>query len=264
MKIVYALQTCDTGFNNSAERFCCDTKEELIQKCAISFFESIKIAAEKQLRSMHEVIIVDDHSTDTTKNFLKKCVNHYSQKNISVKFTELKETGIHASTKFCYDYLVNSDGDLVYKVQDDYLFQPSAIYECIDILVGINNEFKIEPIITPYNAPYLWFISYFKSSSPRTIVPGINRYWIQVYDLTSSFLTTRKNMIDNYDLLMKLVSMNPKDPQLEPLTVNQMTMKRGYLAVCPFESLALHMQTGLEKDPYVDWVPLWNSIVKDF
>ena len=43
-------------------------------------------------------------------------------------------------------------------------------------------------------------------------------------------------------------------------SLNQMFTKKAVLGLMPIRSLSLHMQTELERDPYVDWQTLWDSI----
>jgi hypothetical protein len=39
-----------------------------------------------------------------------------------------------------------------------------------------------------------------------------------------------------------------------------MFTQRGILGIMPMNSVALHMQGPAEKDPYIDWKTLWDSI----
>jgi hypothetical protein len=71
------------------------------------------------------------------------------------------------------------------------------------------------------------------------------------------------NFKHNKDILDYFVSLDSKLPDLESISLNKILVKRGILGVCPFESIALHMQGEYEKDPYVDWKLLWDSIDED-
>jgi hypothetical protein len=263
MKIHYALQTCDIASNQVETRYCCNTKHELIRKCVTSFFQSLHIAAERERSFEHVVMILDDHSTEDTIYFLEECVKIYSNHNISVQLTRLESYGIMNSINSCYSWLLENGKDIVYQVQDDYLFEKTAITEVIDIYIKIYFENKTESIVTPYNAPYVWSGSYKNRPTPRTIFFGEKRYWIQIYDISCSFLTSHRNLRLNKDILDFFVTLNPKTPELESISLNKMLVERGLLGVCPFESIALHMQGEYEKDPYVDWKLLWNSINED-
>jgi hypothetical protein len=164
------------------------------------------------------------------------------------------------SIRSCYEWLLENGDGLVYQVQDDYLFKESAVTEVIDVYFRILSETNTQSLVTPYNAPYLWSIIYRNMTTPRTIFMGEKRYWIQIYDVSCSFLTSHKNFINNSDILEKFLNLDPRDPELEKISLNKMMVERGHLALCPFESIALHMQGEYERDPYVDWKLLWESI----
>ena len=263
MKLHYALQTCDIASNQVNDRYCCNTKTELIRKCVTSFFQSLHIAAERERSFEHVVMILDDHSTEDTIYFLEECVKIYSKYNVKIELTRLNDRGIMNSIGACYDWLIKSNADVVYQVQDDYLFTKYAITEVIDIYIKILRETGSESIVTPYNAPYVWSGGYKNRPTPRTIFFGEKRYWIQIYDISCSFLTSHKNFLENKDLLDYFLTLNPKEPELESASLNKILVQRGILGVCPFESIALHMQGEYEKDPYVDWKLLWDSIDED-
>lgn len=263
MNIHYALQTCDIASNQVNKRFCCDTKHELICKCVTSFFQSVHEAAKRERSILHRIMIFDDHSTEKTIYFLKECVKIYSRENVTIELSNLSNGGVMNSIRACYEWLIDNGTDLVYQVQDDYLFEKSAVSEIIDTYFKILNSTNTEAIVTPYNAPYLWSQIYYNTTTPRTVFMGEKRYWIQIYDVSCSFLTSHKNFINNRDILEKFLNLDPRDPDLEKISLNKMMVSRGHLAVCPFESIALHMQGEYERDPYVDWKLLWDSIHED-
>lgn len=260
MNIHYALQTCDISSNQVTKRYCADTKTEVSKKCIVSFLKSVHKAAEREQSIQHKIMIFDDHSSQELIYFLETCVKIYSIHNVSIELTHLQERGIMNSIWSCYQWLLENGTDLVYQVQDDYLFEEYAVTEIIDTYFKILSETQTESIVTPYNAPYLWSQIYRNMTTPRTVFLGEKRYWIQIYDVSCSFLTSHKNFINNSDILEYFVSLDPKDPDLEKISLNKLMVQRGHLAVCPFESIALHMQGEYEKDPYVDWKILWNSI----
>jgi hypothetical protein len=208
-------------------------------------------------------MILDDHSTEDTIYFLEQCVKIYSKHNVKVELMRLENRGIMNSIGACYDWLIKSDGDIVYQVQDDYLFTKSAITEVIDTYIRLINEVDCESIVTPYNAPYVWSGSYKNRTTPRTIFFGEKRYWIQIYDISCSFLTSHRIFVNNKDILDYFLTLNPKGPSLESISLNKILVERGVLGVSPIESIALHMQGEYEKDPYIDWKILWDSIDED-
>jgi hypothetical protein len=47
---------------------------------------------------------------------------------------------------------------------------------------------------------------------------------------------------------------------LENVSLNYMLTKRGVLGLVPVNSIAHHLQSDLEKDPHIDYRPLWDTI----
>ena len=45
------------------------------------------------------------------------------------------------------------------------------------------------------------------------------------------------------------------------MSINKILVERGVLGIAPLRSLALHMQTEAEKDPYIDWKSWWDNII---
>lgn len=264
MKIHYAYQTHDKGNRDpNVPRYCGTTKHELIKKCLTSFLCSVKYAAEKKPEAEHIINIIDDHSSDETLEFLSKIARHFNQTaNISVTVSNLSGSGIMTSIKECYDWMkVHGTHDgLVYQVQDDYLFEETAILEMVNIFYQLLMDVDTHPIVTSYNDPYLWNSTYRYKATPRTIIPGYNRYWIQMYDTPCSFLTSTYQFLQNYDLCEKLTTHLPDYQKMESETVNTMFTHRGHLGLAPIISVALHMQGELFIDPYIDWKERWDSV----
>jgi hypothetical protein len=153
----------------------------------------------------------------------------------------------------------------VYQVQDDYLFTEKSLYYSVDMFYHLYNNYETHPIICPYVDPD--FIRSYKGRSiPRLIEPGKHSYWMQTYDTSCSFLTSHhqfKKHTDLYDIFYDLINkkiIRGNIIELENKSLNYIFTQRGVLGVTPINGLTFHMQTELEKDPYIDWQPIWNSI----
>lgn len=263
IKINYALQTCDIASNVTNDRFCSESKTEVTLKCVTSFFDALLYAAEKNKDAFHTVFIFDDHSSETVKTFIQDIPSKYVADNIKIEIRHLQEKGIMNSIRKCYEWMTLEPCDLVYQVQDDYMFLESSVYEMIDVWHQIYNETNSEAIISPYNMHYLWDVCYRNRPTPRAVITGKHRYWIQYYDMSCSFMTSQNQFKKHWDLYEKFLSINPKhgvDGKLEAISLNYMLTKRGVLGITPISSLAFHMQSVKELDPYVDWKPIWDNI----
>jgi hypothetical protein len=262
MNIHYALQTCDVASNQVTNRITGTTKTEITKRCVTSFLKSIKFASTVEQKTKHIIQIIDDHSTQETVEFLSSLSELYDSENITISFEKTKTQGIMESIGRCYDWLEKNGKNLVYQVQDDYLFHQHAIIEMMFLYNQLNVEVETEPVITPYNNPQWWMLTYRNQTTPRSIFPSSARYWIQTYDVSCSFLTSHNLFMRNKDLRDLFLSFPGKGDEqgnLENKSLNYMFTQRGILGVAPINSLALHIQSELEKDPYIKWQDWWNE-----
>jgi hypothetical protein len=259
IKTTYAVQTYDGGNNQKITRFATSDRSELTRKCVSSFLVSVQQCVETVPTSIHEVHIVDDGSSEETRKWLLGVANKFKSANISITIHQHSGLGVMGCIRKCYEILRDSDGDLVYQVQDDYLFEPSAITECIDIFMQVSRDVDTHPVISPYNDPNSWQTTYRYATTPRTIVPGAKGYWIQMYDTSCSFLTSKVQFNKHWDLYEAFLA-HAMDHRLEADTLNKMFVERGVLGLMRFNSIALHMQSDLEKDPYINWKERWDNV----
>ena len=260
MYINYAMQTCDISSRDSQPRYCGENKSVITRKCVTSFLQSVQNTADAVPHTTHHVAIFDDHSTPETVEYLKLLSNQFTKNNILVEFIPLINRGIMSSIRTCYEWLEQYGEDIVYQVQDDYLFLPTAIYEMVDIFVQLNDGLKSHPIIVSYNHPYIWGESYKYQSTPRLVVSGLKRYWIQLYEIPCTFLTSKEEFSKHWDLYEKFLNGDPHDSKLERDSIFKIVNDRKVWCVQPIESIALHMQAEIDKDPYIDWKSRWDSI----
>jgi hypothetical protein len=256
----YALQTCTRNRQEVFSRYCGSSRKELSEKCITSFFLSIEECIKIQPCTYHHVNIVDDYSSEEHIEYLKYLVKYFNKGNISVHLTSSSGSGIIETIKDCWTWLEKEGKQLVYQVQDDYLFEKNTIYEMIDIFLQIDRDLDTHPIIIPYNDPYQWNTTYKYKTTPRVLIPGENRYWLQTYDISCSFLTSKIQFSKHWDMYENFFTLGADHPRIEVDSINRILVDRGVLGVMPIESLALHLQTDLEKDPYIDWKTRWDNI----
>lgn len=257
--IIYALQTCDTNSWQGNDRYA-GTKPEIVRKCITSFFKSVAYAAKQRPESYHVIVVHDDRSTKDTADYINRCADKFLEKNMGFIFSPLKETGIVESIKQCYKSLEESDeSDLVYQVQDDYLYTETAIFEMIDVFMQLRNDVQTDAVVASFHDHRYWKTIYRYKVTPRMIFPGAYQNWMQIYDIPCTFLTSKQQFSKHWDLYYKFFDLIGK-PELEAGSLNKMFTERGVLGVQPFNSVALHMQDEIWKDPYIDWKTRWNSM----
>jgi hypothetical protein len=262
MNIHYALQTCDVASNQVMNRITGTSKTEITKRCVTSFLNSVSFVSKIYPEINHVIKIFDDHSTDSTVSFLKSYIDRYNCDNMTLEVEQIQDTGIMQSIGKCYDWLEQNGTHLVYQVQDDYLFHPHAIVEMICLFNQLKIEVDTESVITPHNDPQWWMATYRNQVTPRTIFPSSSRYWIQIYDISCSFMTSHTKFMeikDLRDIFLTFPGKGDEHGNLENKSINYMFTQRGVLGVSPINSLALHIQGELEKDPYIKWEEWWNE-----
>jgi hypothetical protein len=260
INVHYALQTCTRNRQAITSRYCGGTRKELSEKCITSFFLSIEECIKIQPGTCHYVNIIDDNSCIEHIEYLQYLVKYFNKGNLKVQLSSSSSSGIVETIKDCWNWLEQEGKQLVFQVQDDYLFEKNAIFEMIDVFLQIDNDLNTHPIVIPYNDPYLWNTTYKYNSTPRVIMPGKNRYWVQTYDISCTFLTSKIQFSKHWDMYDKFVTLGSNHSRVEVDSINRILVDRGVFGVMPIESIALHMQTELEKDPYIDWHARWNNI----
>jgi hypothetical protein len=262
MHVHYAIQTHDLSNNQGFDRYATTDKSLVVEKCVTSLLVSIEQAIKERPDSKHTAVIFDDHSSEKTVSFLRHAANHFNKGNFELTFEHLEKKGLMSSVRSCYEYLQNNGQELVYQVQDDFLFEPGAIFEMIDVFVQLSLDVNTHAIVSPLNDPKIWRTHYRYKQTPRMIFPGAYRYWMQYYDTPCSFLTSKDQFGKHWDLYDAFLACSPNDTELEAKTINHMLVKRGVLGVLPFDSLALHMGYEIDKEPYIDWEKRWDAVPK--
>lgn len=267
--INYAVQICDSKSFQGQKRYCSDNRTEISKKSIASFLSSVEHCRQQIPNLIHNIILFTDKPSDELSAFVLKCKEKYQREEIKIEISPLKDGGISKSIRACYDWLDQTPGHYVYQVQDDYLFYPTAIYETFLIFDQIEKDAKTEPIISPWNYAWLWQGSYKNRSTPRAVFVGKSRYWIQYYDMSCSFFTSRNQFRKHWDeylaffKLLDNINLSVNN-DLENKSLNYMLTRKMILGIVPIQSLSLHMQSEREKDPHLDWKALWDQIDTDW
>lgn len=264
VQIHYAFQACDTKSNQGQKRYCGNDRTILSKKSLLSFLNSVTKAAKSKhgKDSIHNVMIFADNCSDNYLEYIKQCILTFSKNNVTINIeVETNPSSLMKTVRKCWSWLEIYGQDIVYQVQDDYIFFPSAIEEMISLVFQIISDCdNHHPIVVPYNNPFLWLDTYRYNSIPLVVIPSKERYWVQCYDIPCSFMTTKIQFSKHWDLYEKFLSLPSTYEKLESETLNRILVDRNVLGLQPITSVALHMQSEKEKDPYIDWQSLWKSI----
>jgi hypothetical protein len=261
IKFHYALQTCDISVrDNNEPRYAATSKTEITKKCVTSFLLSVETCAGLAPDTEHTICIFDDHSTNETLEFLKRAVTRFNKNNVNVSLVNLQTRGLFSSVRACYDWLEINGKDIVYQIQDDYLYTPNAIFEMTDVWMQVYHDTNQHIIISPYNHPHYWRDAYKYRATPRVIHLGSTRYWVQLYEIPCTFFTSKEQFSKHWDLYENFFNGDLYDSKLEINSFNKILTERNVLCLEPIESVALHMQTEFDKDPFIDWKSRWDAV----
>jgi hypothetical protein len=259
-----ALQTCDTASRDSKPRICGNDRSLLTRKCVTSLFESLKhsqqLLAKDHVRLIAKIRIFDDRSTADTIDYLKLVVAHYNGIDCEVDMVHNTKPGLMASVRSCYQFMQQEGRDLVYQVQDDFLFQPNALYQMISIFQKVKKDVGAEPFVISHHHPYYIGEWYRYQAVPRVIIPGTHQHWLQAFEMGCTFLASKEKFNLHWDLYEKFFATDLHHPQLEVDSFNRMFNQRGELNLVPMTSIGVHVQDQEGRDPYVDWRAIWDTI----
>ena len=265
MIVNYALQTYDIASNYCFNRYCTNDKKELVHKCVSSFLKSVQYAAMLNPNNTHRVMVFDNGSTSDTIDLINRAAEKLSRENFKIELNQINTGSMIESIRRCYEWLRDTEGDIVYLVQDDYLYTEDAVHQMIDIFTKILEEAKHYCIVYPFNTPDNWLQQYRLRTTPRMIHPGERQYWIQCFDISCAFMTAREQLKKQWHWIDYFMSIDQVrglhgSGNLENISLNKIMVDEKVMALMPFESVALHMQGEREKDPYIDWKKRWDSI----
>jgi hypothetical protein len=258
MKILFVLQTHTVSNSQDKpgkkmQRYTGTDKAEVTKRCVRSLIKSINHCQQQQPDVEYHLHVYDDHSDQLSLDILKA---NLAMANFKTTLESLETRGIMPSILACYKYGREHGTDLIYFVQDDYLFQETAIWEMVDMYFQAVQVTGKRICICPYDHPYRYDIR------PPTVGPillGKKRHWKVAYHTPATFMFHHDTIMEDWDLFEDLTRQDPLSEMCEDLTINKLFRERGALLFTPIPSCALHIQYGGEKDPYIDWTKWWDE-----
>ena len=239
-------------------------KKEYSIRSLNSLCKNIKLA-QKELKNINFFLkIIDDNSkTEVVKNMkkiAKKNKINYELSNLDIdkhqshmKFKNNKRMIAHNShIRDSKIYAKNSNYDLIYFVEDDYLHDHGAILEMIYSFQKLSTLAKRDVILCPSDYPYLY--NKFDSTN---ILLGYKKHWRTVSESLCTYLISKQTLMQSWKSYEEMF-LNNFDPYEKPL---HKLYKNNY-CLSPIPSLALHMTNvnsiyGLS--PLTDWNKIWNE-----
>lgn len=261
--LLVVLQTHSQGDNHVYEgylppeqkRYTGASKLETSKRCVRSLINSLNNFYKTAPNFGLKLQIFDDHSDEEYLEILRKDID---QCLFDVNLTNLEQIGISASMLACYQYGKDHGTNLVYFAQDDYLYENNAIEEMVEFFYQFSPKLEKPLCVYPFNDPYRY--AHFNIHQTR-ILQGAKRYWRQNFATAFPFMVHHSVLTQEFDVFEGM-GTHKIDRTMEDDTINQLFQKRGYCLFSPLPSVAFHMQYETEKDPFIDYRPLWNSFAE--
>jgi len=234
-------------------RYMSKDKAEISYRCIKSLIHSLNWCKKHAPDAINiRFKIFDDHSDST---FLIKLNDMLRDCSFEYDLEHLETRGIMPSILKCYEYGRDNGKDLVYFVQDDYLYFETCIWEMVDSYFLFARKTQLPVCIFPYDDPYRYTI---EKPPMVTVHLGTHRHWKTAFYTSSCFMVDYPTLTKNFDLFDKMGN-EPVSSIMEDVSINRLFSERNCLLFTPIPSIALHSQGEVEKDPYIDWKPLWEK-----
>jgi len=263
LNLEIVLRTHDGGnVHQFTDRYCEADKKTVVLKCVSSLANSAKLVKTTNIK----FTVLDDRSSEDTLQQLDKIIKstgHPYQIINLVNDTEMRNYNFTALKQWeaCRD----SDADIVYSVEDDYLHCPTALTEMIETYKMISDQLGKDICISPLDLTN----DYFEEAliEPCQIGWGSHRHWKTGTHTTNTFMTTPSVFKTYWEPFYKLATEYyheywevPEDEmEINEMNTINHVWKNSVKRFSPIPGLALHMQFGEQKDPFIDWKYWWDN-----
>ena len=184
-------------------------------------------------------IEVINHKNNIHKNIIKKQTNNATFSNLS-------------SLLKCFEIAKDEGKDLVFFIEDDYIFFESALDEIVTSYERISSQINKDLFICPTDYPY-----FYMNSQKTNVLIGSKRHWRLVSKTLCSFITSH-TLIKKYWSNFYDNCLDRHDPFEKYL--NKIYEKE--ICISPIKSLSLHMtniNSSYGLSPFIDYKSLWDE-----
>ncbi len=220
-------------------------KKILIKVCLLSLKESLLVFLEKNDLKVTIHLITEKENYD--ENFNNELTQLLDSKKIVTKVVHSKIQGNRGTYLECCDQAENAK-DLIFFIEDDYLFELNSIEETISSFARISSLLDKDVFLCPSDYPF-----YYDSIFNTFLLFGKDYRWRKVQETLLTFMFS-KSLLKNYRYNIRLVGEKVNDPFEKPL---HEIFKKDY-CFAPIGSLSYHISRGV---PAINekWLNLWNK-----
>lgn len=224
-------------------------KKILIKVCLLSLKESLINFLKINKIDITLNLIHDNSNTE----FNNDIMNLLKNDKFKINLIETKIKGNHGSFLECCNECNNAK-DLIFFIEDDYLFKDDAIDELLITYARISTLVEKDIFLCPTDYPF-----YYDSIYNTSLFIGKNYRWRLVNETLLTFLFSKK-LFEKHKNNICLVGKQNNDPFEKPLheifTIDK--------CLSPVSSVAYHLSRtvpGIEHDWYDLWNKYYNKII---
>lgn len=221
-------------------------KETLIKVSLLSLKNSI-LEFLKRNDLKISLNLIYDKSSEDFNNELKKILDN---DKFLITTIRSKINGNRGTFLECCDQAEKSE-DLIFFVEDDYIFKINSIEEMLFSYLRINTQIDMDFFLVPTD-----YVFYYDKNYSTSIFIGKNHKWRIVQETLLTFLFT-KRILDNHKNTIRLVGEEVNDPFEKPLH----SIYKKVPCLAPINSLGYHISRSIPSiEP--DWLKLWEDNYK--
>ena len=258
MKLDIILRTHDqSNVHTDRERYCGMDKTTLITGCLTSLVKAANMVDNVEIQFK----ILDDHSSE---QLIQNIYSIFEKSKYPMEMYRMAEPGYNYSALKQFEFVRDSDADLVYSVEDDYLHYPTAIVEMLECHDLFTKKSGQEVVLFPFDMPDDYVPPWM---APCMVVHGSRRHWKTGVWTTNTFFLRPQVLRDHWEHFEKLAKQyshtyeDGKEHIHEGNTICNV-WKEHAVRFSPIPSIALHMQFDTQKDPYIPWEMWWEHFSK--
>lgn len=220
-------------------------KEILIKTCLNSLKNSILHFLNKNNQLDITLHLIKDQSNQNFDDEISKIIKN---DHFEFNFHDSKIPGNHGSFIECCDIAEKLSHDLIFFIEDDYLFESNAIEEMILSYSKISSIINEEIFMCPTDYPF-----YYDSNYQTSLIMGNANRWRYIGETLLTFLMSKKIFLENLEKI-KEIGKNQNDPFEKPL--HELYEKIPCFA--PIGTLAHHISRGIPS-LNENWLELWEK-----
>ena len=222
-------------------------KETLIKVSLISLKKSILKFLESNTLDISLNLIYDKSSSE----FNNQLSNLLSNNKFKINIIKSKIDGNRGTYLECCDQAEKSE-DLIFFIEDDYLFKKDSIEELLFSYSRISTQTEKEIFFTPSD-----YVFYYDKNYTTSVFIGKNYRWRVVKETLLTFMFSKK-LLNIYRNKIRAVGEVENDPFEKPL--HEIFEKE--LCFAPISSTSFHISRTVPSiEP--DWHKLWEENYKE-